>query len=105
VTNDTGTVGGANVTSVTVTCVTDTFTVGVAVTGLLGPGLVLRDNGGDDLSVNADGNFTFATRVASGAPYNVTVVTQPSSPSQTCTVTNGTGTVGSANVTIAVTCL
>jgi hypothetical protein len=82
-----------------------TFTVGGSVSGLAGSGLVLQNNGGDDLSVAASGNFTFATALASGAAFNVTVKTQPLSPTQTCAVTNGAGTVGSANITnVAVTC-
>ena len=58
---------------------------------------MLQDNGGDDLSVTANGSFTFATSLASGAAYSVTVKTNPSG--QTCTVASGSGTVGSANVT------
>jgi len=64
---------------------------------------VLQDNGGDNLSVSANGSFTFATSLASGAGYNVTVMTNPSG--QGCTVANGSGTVASANVTnVAVSC-
>ncbi len=101
----TGTVGSANVTSVNVVCATNSYTIGGAVSGLTGTGLVLQDNGGDNLTVSANGTFTFATPVASGAAYAVTVLTQPSGPSQTCAVTMGTGTVASANVTnAAVTC-
>ncbi|MCS6972224.1 MAG: hypothetical protein NZL89_04295, partial [Leptospiraceae bacterium] len=36
------------------------YTVGGTVTGLSGT-LVLQNNGGDDLILTADGNFTFAT--------------------------------------------
>ena len=65
--------------------------------------VVLQDNGGDDLSVSSNGPFTFATPVADGGAYNVTVKTNPSG--QTCTVSGGAGTVASANVTsVAVTC-
>lgn len=60
-------------------------------------GLVLQNNGRDDLPVNASGEFQFATAIASGAPFNVTVLTQPSSPAQRCTVANGSGTA-TANV-------
>ena len=64
---------------------------------------MLQDNGGDNLSVTANGSFTFATPLAIGAAYAVTVKTNPSG--QTCTVSNGSGTIGSANVTsVAVTC-
>ena len=65
--------------------------------------VVLQDNGGDALSVAANGSFTFATPVASGAAYAVTVRTNPAG--QVCTVSGGSGTVGSANVTgVAVWC-
>ncbi len=72
------------------------FTIGGAVSGLIGGGLVLQNNGADDLGVAADGPFTFATKVADGAHYVVTVKTQPGS--QTCAVNNGTGTMAGTNV-------
>ncbi len=97
VTSGTGT-ATANVTSVQVACAAPTFTIGGTVSGLLGTGLVLQDNGGNNLSVTANGSFTFTTALASGTAYKVTVLTQPSGPTQTCTVTNGTGTA-TANVT------
>ena len=82
-----------------------TYTVGGTVSGLAGSGLVLRDNGGDDLPVSADGAFAFATELAGGAAYSVTVFTQPSSPAQHCIVTAGSGTMASANVTtVAIVC-
>ena len=44
--------------------------------------------------------------MASGATYAVTVFTQPSTPTQTCTVSNGSGTIGAANVTnVSVACV
>jgi alpha-tubulin suppressor-like RCC1 family protein len=80
-----------------------TFTVGGTVSGLTGAGLVLQDNGGDPLAISADGSFTFATPVADGSPYAVTVATQPIG--QACTVTGGTGVVALVNVTsVVVTC-
>jgi large repetitive protein len=95
----------ADVSNVAIVCTTRKFTIGGSVTGLSGTGLVLEDNQGDDLAVAADGAFTFATSVASGATYTVTVKTQPSSPAQTCQVSGGSGTVGGANVTsVAVNC-
>ena len=68
------------------------------------PGLwCLQDNGGDNLSVTGNGSFTFATPVVAGGAYNVTVKTNPSG--QTCTVSGGSGTVASANITsVAVSC-
>ncbi len=79
-----------------------TYTVGGAVTGLTGTGLVLQNNGGDDLEVPGDGPFTFSAAIAAGATYAVSVQSQPSD--QACTVLHGNGTA-QANVTdVAVTC-
>jgi len=66
------------------------FTIGGTVVGLTGTGLVLQDNAGDNLTVSASGAFAFPTPLADGAPYSVSVLTQPGSPSQTCTVSGGT---------------
>lgn len=81
-----------------------TFTVGGTVTGLAsGQSAVLQNNGGDDLTVSTDGGFQFATALSTGSSYAVTVKTQPTG--QTCQVSNGTGTIGTSNVTnVQVTC-
>lgn len=107
VANGSGTIAGANVTDVTVSCQPNPppvryYTVGGMISGLSGT-VVLQDNGGDDLTLSADGSFAFATPLAEGSSYNVTVASQPAN--QLCTITNGAGTIGSANVTsVAVTC-
>jgi hypothetical protein len=76
-------------------------TIGGTVTGLVGK-LVLQNNAGDNLSVMANGAFTFGTPLNNGATYAVTVLTQPAGP--TCMVANGSGTA-TANVTsVSVTC-
>ncbi|NNM64601.1 MAG: hypothetical protein HKL99_08305, partial [Burkholderiales bacterium] len=99
VVNGAGTVGSGNVTNADVICAANTYSIGGTLSGLTtGTGLavVLQDNGGDDLTLTGNGSFTFATQIATTAPYSVTVKTQPSG--QTCTVTNGAGTVGTAQV-------
>jgi len=96
VSNGNGTMGGSNVTNVVVTCSTNAHTVGGTVSGLTGS-VELQNNGGNNLTRNANGSFTFTTPVAQGSPYAVTVLTQPSG--QICTVSNGSGTMGSSNVT------
>jgi 6-phosphogluconolactonase (cycloisomerase 2 family) len=102
VTNGSGT-ASANITTVAVACI-PTFTVGGTVTGLLGTGLVLQNNGGDNLPFSVSGAFTFATKLPSNTNYAVTVLSQPSS--SICSVANGTGAVTNANISnIAVTCL
>jgi hypothetical protein len=98
----TGKVGSGDVTNVDVTCAVNTFAIGGTVTGLLGSGLVLSNNGGDDLAVTADGSFQFHNEIASGASFNVTVRTQPSNPTQACTVGSPSGTVGNTDVTTVV---
>src|SRR6266571_8537394 len=103
VANGAGTLAGANITNVTVTCAVNTFTVGGTISGLSGT-VVLRNNGGNDLTVSANGSFTFSAPVAQGSPYAVTVLTQP--VGQSCSVVNGSGTVAGANVTnVAVSCV
>ena len=82
-----------------------TYSIGGTVTGLTGSGLLLQTNFGDVVAVSAAGGFTFANRLGSGAGYAVTVRTQPSAPTQNCIVTNGSGTVGTGNITnVAVAC-
>jgi DNA-binding beta-propeller fold protein YncE len=98
-----GAVGTSNVTSVVVHCAISTFTVGGTISGYTGTGLVLKEatSTQDVTPTNAATTFTFTTPVNSGAAYTVSVLTEPNSPVQNCTVTNAskTGTVTTANVT------
>jgi DNA-binding beta-propeller fold protein YncE len=81
------------------------YTVGGNVSGLLGTGLSIEDNGGDQLTVTANGAFIFATGVKNGDAFSVTVSTQPTDPAQTCTVHNGSGAIDRADITnVVVTC-
>ena len=81
------------------------YTISATVTGLTGTGLVLQNNAADNRAVAANGSVTFATGLASGAAYNVTVSAAPGAPAQLCTVTSGSGIVAAGNISnIAVTC-
>jgi hypothetical protein len=100
--NKTGTVLGAAITNLAVTCVTNTYSVGGTVSGLVGSGLVLQDNAGDNFPITSNGAFTFPAKVASGDNYAVTVLTQPGGPSQVCSVSSGGGTVTDSAVTSVV---
>ena len=73
--------------------------IGGTVSGLLGSGLVLQNNGADDLVIEDDGPFEFDTALPDGEDYLVTVLTQPQSPNQTCEVFNGSGTVSGDDIT------
>jgi hypothetical protein len=105
VTNGSGTASG-NVGNIQVTCSTGTLSIGGTVTGLAkaGSGIVLQDNGGDNLTVKANGTFTFPTLVPAGGAYKVTIFTQPSGPNQVCTVTNGAGTANANVTSVQVSC-
>jgi hypothetical protein len=82
------------------------FTVGGNLIGLAyGDSLTLQDNGSDDLVLSYNGPFKFAKPLLTGSSYKVTL-TNPTSPVvQTCVVTSGAGTVGTAPVnTVGVNC-
>ena len=80
------------------------YTVSLAAEQLKGSGLMLRNNGVDDLYLTKNQTYNFRTRLVNGEPYDVEVVTQPTNPSQTCTVTNGTGVISGRNVNLVVSC-
>jgi hypothetical protein len=76
--------------------------IGGTLAGATGP-VVLRDNGADDLTLATNGGFMFATPLASGQTYAVTVATTPSG--QTCNLGNASGTVANVDVSnVHVTC-
>jgi len=74
---------------------TPTFSIGGTVAGLAGP-IVLQNSNGTNLIVPTDGSFTFEMPMVSTAIYKVTIAVQPNS--QACSVANGSGTVGSADI-------
>ncbi len=84
-------------------CPTSLYSVGGSLAGLAsGNTLVLYDNGGDPVTLSADSSFTFATPLADGSVYDVTL-DQP--PNQLCAITNKTGTIAGADVTnVTVSC-
>lgn len=81
------------------------YTVGGTVTGLApGNTVSLLNKGGDSVKVTANGAFTFSSPVAENGSYAVSVGTMPLW--QSCTVSRGSGTVTTANVTnVAVSCV
>ncbi len=105
VSDGTGTVGSSDIGGISVACVTDSFNVSVTVSGLKGAGLVLQNNGGDDLVVDDDGDHTFLIPVDSGSNYSISIANEPTDPDQACTVSDASGVVGDADVSeIAVNC-
>jgi RNase P/RNase MRP subunit p29 len=106
--------GAYNVTSIIVNCITNAYDLGGTISGATTAGLVLI-NGREQITVPAGGtSFKFTTydstgkvtggQVPDGAPYGVSVLTQPAG--KTCTIANGTGVMGNAAITnINVSCV
>ncbi len=78
------------------------YKLGGTISGLTGT-VTLQNNGGDDLTLNADGSFTFGKTVAKGASYEVTVRSQ--SAGQNCSVSSGTGTATANVSSVSVLCV
>ncbi len=66
-----------------------TYTIGGTISGYSGSGLVLQDNGGNNLTVNSrcEWHSGSAKLLPVAVPYNVTVLTQPSNPRRPALVT------------------
>jgi hypothetical protein len=93
----------ANIGSVHIACSAITYTVGGTISGLTGSGLVLQNNNGDDLSIAANATtFEFATPVAHGGGYTVTVLTQPAG--EFCSIADASGTATALVGDVALTC-
>lgn len=100
--NATGTIGSSNITNITATCITEKYSLGGTISGLVGS-ITLKNNGGDDLTLTQDGSFIFATFVDYKTAYLVSISNYPTE--QVCYTVNGKGTLGAQNVTdIEITC-
>lgn len=108
VSNGTGTAKiGSPATNIGVDCVNG-VPIGGTLSGIKANTLlVLTNNGGDAMSLFADGVFTFKFSLLDGQAYDIQVSTQPTG--QTCTVNNGKGIASIANpapaAAISVTCV
>ncbi|MBD3815762.1 MAG: hypothetical protein IE913_04790, partial [Halothiobacillus sp.] len=75
-----------------------THTLGGGLSGLhSGQTLVIQNNGGDTLTLNASGSFVFPTPLAEGASYQVTITQQPAG--ETCGIADGSGIMGTRDIT------
>lgn len=106
--NASGTVATADVSTITVTCTTNTYALRGSVSGLspsqLRDPLVLS-NGTNEIEVMDNGSFTMAN-VVSGQPYEVEVQVQPAKPALSCSVQQGSGTVMNGDIAnVAITCV
>jgi 6-phosphogluconolactonase (cycloisomerase 2 family) len=89
------------------TTTTGSYAVGGTVAGLpSGAQVKLLDNGADELTLSQNGAFAFATKVAAGAGYNVTVGTQPANGTCTVTANTAAGLVAASDIaSVEVTCV
>lgn len=73
-----GSIAGAPVNNVAVTCTTNSYAVGGTVTGLSGKGLVLELKGVKEVEIAKNGNFVFPdTRLPDGSDYRVGIKATP----------------------------
>ncbi|HEX4049779.1 MAG TPA: choice-of-anchor tandem repeat GloVer-containing protein [Steroidobacteraceae bacterium] len=80
-----------------------TYSISAAVSGLGSSGLVLMVNATAVSVAAGTSSQLLASSLASGTTYTVTIQSQPTG--QACTITGGSGTIASANVTtVVVTC-
>jgi hypothetical protein len=82
-----------------------TYSVGGTLTGLsAGKSVSVSLNGSAPIVLSANGVYSSGSGAVSGTNYIVTIAAQP--VNATCTVSNGTGTIASSNVTnVSVTCV
>lgn len=103
VANGKGRTGAFSISSVVVTCVTQSKDIGGIVSGLQPGESVILVNGANRQEVTANGPFTMTHPAAAGTTvsgqvdvgqhYGVTVLPPPAGRSTPCSVTNGSGTV------------
>jgi uncharacterized delta-60 repeat protein len=75
------------------------FNVGGIITGLEGTGLELEDLQFLPIQPSTNGPFTMRFPTQIGRPYEVRITAQPTNPVQVCTISNGSGVMGNADVT------
>jgi sugar lactone lactonase YvrE len=101
VNNGSGTVLAGDV-SVTVVCSLQSYNLNATVTGLTSGTVWLLASNGDNKIVG-NGSFTFASKIAFGSLYGVSVFAQPTGD-QGCSVVGGTGTMGNNDVNVSINC-
>ena len=101
--NGFGVVSGANVTDIQVTCVTDEYDLEIEVAGVQGSGLVVETGAGQVFNVSSNTTVVIED-IPDGTSYDVQVLTQPTAPSQTCSVSSGIGQISGQNAQVTIVC-
>lgn len=95
--NASGSVPAHDVNNVVVNCgAANTWTVGGTLGGLTGGSVTLTINGGNPVTLSANGSYVFPVAFVYGSSYLVTISAQPAG--QYCTLANASGSVAGANV-------
>jgi len=109
-----GTVVDSNITTVKVNCTSVSYLIGGSVAGIVvtGTGLTLQNsiNGGATVenTVVSAASYNFPTTLTSGQTYSVSILSQPTNPSQNCTMdvpANSSGTAVADVSNVNLTCL
>ncbi|KAB2929482.1 MAG: DUF1554 domain-containing protein [Leptonema illini] len=102
---------GSAISGIEIECVTNTFTVGGAVTGYAAGAYSQKlqlQNGAETLTIEPGStSFVFVTPVASGASFGVTLLQPPvlDNEALNCSVSGGSGTMAGANVSgVSISC-
>lgn len=98
-----GTVGAGDVSSIKVSCSTNTYTLGGSVSGLNSQGLTLK-NGTEALTLAAgQTSFSFTSKLSYGTAYSLSVASQPQG--QNCAIANSTGTITADTSALTISCV
>jgi hypothetical protein len=99
-----GSITGAPVNNVVVTCVANSYAVGGTVSGLSGKGLVLQLNGANEQAIAGNGKFIFpGIRLPDGSDYSVAIKTTPARQKCIIKPINGAFDTDTLNI-VSVTC-
>lgn len=97
--NASGLVQAADVTDILIDCVTVQYALGGTISGLASTAdLMLMNLDGQMLTLSDNGPFAFAQGIDDGSEYLISVVRQPLTPPQICTLSQQGGSINGADV-------
>lgn len=87
-------------------CVAPPYKVNVTATNLVGVGLFVQTEGAGVINIRRSGQaYRFGKSYQSGDQFDVVVVNNPNSPSQTCNSVNGAGRIEGHDVSVQIECV